>query len=364
MSSYCWTFKDSSWNVEEVVEKIGNEVKHTFSTSGICSVTLEVETPSGRKAEIKDVRVRVVEVYKPPHPLKVNGNLAAISIGSGDDVTENPQNTPELVVIIKRASVEKLIAGLMVHFENATKDIDLSNLTADVNLTAGKSVIYMPSWPSVIEPSKILYIPSTGKGAVYICKNATSLDEVSIEYADVVIIVGETKEGMTVLTTLYNDTEYYAVFNVTGTGGGEFAPTDLDTKAPANPYPSISGTHNGTIKPNQTITVNKLYTYSCPGTSGHTESIDLYENGIPIANGTWNGYESDWHNITIHNVTDASYVTLLEDHEYNYTIITGSYPQIHHTDALPTANGWLNCSEFVDASGKRYSDWIPAIRLA
>jgi hypothetical protein len=138
----------------------------------------------------------------------------------------------------------------------------------------------------------------------------------------------------------------------------------FDTGPSENPYPSISGTHNGTMKPNQTITVNKLYTYPCPGTGGHTESIVLYDkNNTLIANGTWNGYIDDWHNITIHNVTDASYVTLLENQEYNYTIITGSYPQIHHTDALPTANGWLHCTEFTDANGKRHGDMIPAIRL-
>jgi len=47
----------------------------------------------------------------------------------------------------------------------------------------------------------------------------------------------------------------------------------FDTGAPSNPYPSIPGTHYGTITPNQTITVNKLYTYPCEGTGGHTESI-------------------------------------------------------------------------------------------
>jgi parallel beta-helix repeat protein len=137
----------------------------------------------------------------------------------------------------------------------------------------------------------------------------------------------------------------------------------FDTGPSENPYPSISGMHNGTIKPNQTITVNKLYTYSCPGTGGHTESIVLYENSTPIANGTWNGYIDDWQNITIHNVTDASYVTLLEKHEYNYTIITGSYPQIHHADNLSVSTGVITCSKFVDANGKVYYDWIPAIKL-
>ena len=131
-------------------------------------------------------------------------------------------------------------------------------------------------------------------------------------------------------------------------------------------YPSIFGTHNGTITPNQTINISKLYTYPCPGTGGHTESIELYENGIPIANGTWNGYVGDWHNITIHNVTTgAPYIMLLKDHEYNYTIRTGSYPQIIHAkskDALAGA-GTITCDKFIDANGKEYTDWIPAIRL-
>ena len=137
----------------------------------------------------------------------------------------------------------------------------------------------------------------------------------------------------------------------------------FDTEEPENSYPSISGTHNGTIKPNQTITISKLYTYPCPGTGGHTESIGLYENNTLIANGTWNGYIDDWQNITIQNVTGASYVTLLENHEYYYTLITGSYPQIHHTANLSVSIGVITCSKVVDANGKVYYDWIPAIKL-
>ena len=141
-----------------------------------------------------------------------------------------------------------------------------------------------------------------------------------------------------------------------------FMPTEniFDTGEPANPYPSIFGMHNGTIKPNQTITVNTLYTYPCPRTGGHTESIELYdEDGNLIASGNWNGYQQgDWHNITFDNP-----VVLLPNKTYNYTIRTGSYPQIHHNTSLLTPNGWINCSEFVDANGKVCYDWIPAIRL-
>jgi len=38
-------------------------------------------------------------------------------------------------------------------------------------------------------------------------------------------------------------------------------------------------------------------------------------------------------------------------------------PQVHHTPALPTANGWINCTKFIDANEWVYYDWIPAIRL-
>ena len=82
--------------------------------------------------------------------------------------------------------------------------------------------------------------------------------------------------------------------------------------------------------------------------------------GEKIASGTWNGYQGagDYHYIEF----EKSFV-LEKDVTYNYSIQTGSYPQIHHTPALPTANGWINCTKFTDANGKEYTDWIPAIKL-
>ncbi len=132
----------------------------------------------------------------------------------------------------------------------------------------------------------------------------------------------------------------------------------FDTGAPANPYPSIFGTHNGTMKPNQTITVSKLYTYPCIGTGGHTEYARIWNNSGLDVNASWNGYVGDWHNISFDKT-----VVLLANETYFYEIRTGSYPQIHHTDNLSTPAGFITCSEFVDANGKRYNNWIPAIRL-
>ena len=123
-------------------------------------------------------------------------------------------------------------------------------------------------------------------------------------------------------------------------------------------YPSIMGTHKGEIKPSDNINVSKLYTYPCVGTGGHTESIKLYENGELIASGTWSGYQDDYHNITI-----TPPVILQAGYTYNYTIVTGSYPQIIHAKSKDVTGGTITCTEFVDANGKRYNNWIPAIRL-
>jgi len=131
----------------------------------------------------------------------------------------------------------------------------------------------------------------------------------------------------------------------------------FDTGSPRNPYPSIMGTHKGTIKPNHTIIATKLYTYPCPGTGGHTEYARIW-NATWEANATWEGYAGEWHNISFDKT-----VVLFAGETYFYEIRTGSYPQIHHTNALLTANGWINCTEFKNANGKVYYNWIPAIKL-
>ncbi|MCK4735632.1 MAG: hypothetical protein KAT65_24470 [Methanophagales archaeon] len=131
----------------------------------------------------------------------------------------------------------------------------------------------------------------------------------------------------------------------------------FDTGTSEKPYPSISGTHTGKIKPNHDVNVTKMYTYPCAGTGGHSESVRIWGESVDVS-GTWDGYTSDWHNITF-----SEQVTLLAGHTYNYSICTGSYPQIHHTANLSTPTGFMTCSEFVDGNGKRYKEGVPAIKL-
>jgi len=136
----------------------------------------------------------------------------------------------------------------------------------------------------------------------------------------------------------------------------------FDTGAPENPYPSISGTHSGTIKLNRTIYVNSLYTYSCPGTNGHSEYVAFYNatTGEEIANGTWEGYKGNWHNITFKEPFEIHAGTI-----YNYTLKTGSYPQIIHATGpeYNATGGKITCDEFIDVNGEVHENWVPAIRL-
>ena len=142
-------------------------------------------------------------------------------------------------------------------------------------------------------------------------------------------------------------------FTVTSTG-------IFDTGEQENPYPSISGMHNGSIIFDQAMVINKLFTYSCPGTGGHSEYVAFYNTttGEEIANGTWNGYSKDWHNITFKNHFELQAGTI-----YNYTLKTGSYPQIIHATEFNATGGKITCTEFVDSNGRLYNDWIPAIML-
>ncbi len=136
-------------------------------------------------------------------------------------------------------------------------------------------------------------------------------------------------------------------------------PEIFDTKVPANPYPSIFGTHRGVIIPDHDITVNKMYTYPCIGTGGHSESVIIWNETVGVsAEAHWNGYTDDYHNLSFNRT-----ITLKQGVSYNYTIETGSYPQIIHAPEFNATGGKLNGTEFIDANGKKYDDWIVAIKL-
>ena len=103
--------------------------------------------------------------------------------------------------------------------------------------------------------------------------------------------------------------------------------------------------------------VQKIYTYPCTGTGGHSERVIFYNGTAEIINASWVGYQEDY------NISVSPSITLSAGTEYSYEIFTGSYPQIVHEQTLTNEYGTINCTEFIDANGRRFGDWIPAIKL-
>ena len=153
----------------------------------------------------------------------VNGGTLVPMLYTGIDLRDSKYglNTNQSVNIAKDGL--SLIGTLNVHFELANTDIDLSDLAADVDFDQNKSVMHMDNWPSVVETRKILYIPSSGQGKVYICPGAKSLEDVNQNCTGLVeLSLGETKNGMFLNTINYEGQDYYQVMGITGTGGGEW----------------------------------------------------------------------------------------------------------------------------------------------
>ena len=171
------------------------------------------------------------------------------------------------------------------------------------------------------------------------------------------------------LTGLSANTTYYYVVNSTDPSdnpaqSGEYSFTTstnssggvFDTRS--GTYPSISGTHNGTITPSCNLTVSKLYTYPCTGTGGHAEYVKIWNSTGWNVTATWSGYVGDWHNISFNKT-----FTLFTNETYNFTIRTGSYPQIIHEHEFNATGGTITRTNFTDANGVIHYGWIPAIRL-
>jgi len=125
-------------------------------------------------------------------------------------------------------------------------------------------------------------------------------------------------------------------------------------------YPSIFGTFKGIIKRFYDIIVHRVFTSSYPGTGGHSEFIVFYHpDGTELANATWGGYSNgDYRWIEFEEP-----FKLKKNVNYTYEIKTGSYPTYIHNRTLKTSGEEITCIEFVDANGKVYYDWIPAIKL-
>jgi len=87
---------------------------------------------------------------------------------------------------------------------------------------------------------KRLYIPYSDEGKIYVCPQATSMEEVYPQAPGTVVLEpGETVEGMTAFLTEYDGELYYVIEGFVNGGGGVNQPPVADADGP---YTGVVGT--------------------------------------------------------------------------------------------------------------------------
>jgi len=155
-ASVVWDFGDG--NIGTLSKDI-----HCYKEPGIYNVKLSVidnrtffEEYISREIEIKEEGI-VPKIIKVAEESK--DKLELISTELGEKVTEFGRTMRDWVLIKVKHSPSTPTGLINVHFEQATKDIDLTNLITDFDVEKRKSILYSPNWPTEIEESKILFIP-------------------------------------------------------------------------------------------------------------------------------------------------------------------------------------------------------------
>ena len=276
--------------------------------------------------------------------------------------------------------VALLVASYFAGSYNTTVEAVSTHASANVTVKTvvrpfhNLSMTVLPEGLQIVAPSvNVRYtLTITNKGnvadRVHVTKEAPAEVTVTLSKDVTDLLNPEESEGILLNVSSAVEGEY--IVNVTATSEGNASVSDtvstrtviagesFEFDTGGGGYPSIAGVHRGTIIPNHTVIVTKIYTYPCAGTGGHTEYVEL-SNGTRRINATWNSYYGDYHNITFPEL-----FTLVAGEEYRYEIHTGSYPQIIHEQNYTTLDGaFINCTSFEDVNGKVYGDWIPAIRL-
>ncbi|KAF5437430.1 PKD repeat-containing protein [Candidatus Methanophagaceae archaeon] len=360
---------------------------NTSAANGTWNVSVAVSNPNGTAIQTWTWKVGMNKQpiasysYSPCNPV-INQTLTFNAINSTDPDgniinyewnfgDETVTNTTEPVITHAYASVGTYTVNLTVTDDddatNATTkfiDIIVFGIELSCNIT-NKSI---PSGGSVTYNITILNTGNTHDTLILeLPPPAESGWSEWLDFYSVELAHGESTEVVLTVSNLVGlPRSNYREVKVTGISQGDPAKSDSVTTnttieesvfdTGTGTYPSISGTHTGTITPNQTITVQALYTYPCAGTGGHTEYVSLWNSTLNVT-ATGNGYAGDW------NISFLEPFTLVANETYNYSIRTGSYPQIIHNQTFTNEYGIITSTNFTDANGKVYYDWIPAIRL-
>jgi predicted MPP superfamily phosphohydrolase len=138
---------------------------HCYSPLAVPATYTVTFTVADKETGITESITRKIEIKEGiiPKIIKIGEDLKNkvefISAELGEQVTEFGRTMRDWIWVKVKHSPSTPVGLINIHFENATEDIDLSQLKADIDFQNKKSLLYMPEWPLEIERSKILLIP-------------------------------------------------------------------------------------------------------------------------------------------------------------------------------------------------------------
>jgi hypothetical protein len=161
---YLWDFGDGKTATTSPLIFEG-KIEHCYSpfkTPYNYNVILTAIDKETRKAEHINKKVEIKEgiipkIIKIPEALKEKTEFILQELG--EKATEFGRTMRDSVLIKVKHSPSTPVGIINVHFEEASEDIDLTQIKVDTDLEKEKSLLYMPEWPLEIERSKILFIP-------------------------------------------------------------------------------------------------------------------------------------------------------------------------------------------------------------
>jgi hypothetical protein len=155
--SFLWKVNDAEIGSGEKVEYCFPEAPKDYQVE---LKVVDKENPNVIEKIIQKIKVKLGII---PKLLKVTGEmkekLELISTTLGENLIEIGRTVRDTALIKVKHSEPTPVGLINIHFEQASEDIDLTNMVVDSNIETRKSILFMPEWPNVIEQEKILFIP-------------------------------------------------------------------------------------------------------------------------------------------------------------------------------------------------------------
>jgi len=278
------------------------------------------------------------------------------------NVADNGQEGIKEIYVAINGSINNYTGSFFMNFSNNVDGGNISMVGAKINTSYSEAKSYIHNTTGVVRIlNRSLLIPRVqNSGEVYICPEASNFETVNITCTNKTkLLVGETKDGMTMSEVTIDSKPYYKIINITGTGGGEgSAPTltngnvtpyygngnfyfnvtytDAENDTAKYVYVNLNGTINYTMteynSSDYNITDGKVYNVTLNLPEGtHNFSFLAADNAsVSINTTTYTGPVVD---TTIPKI----YMTSPANQTYNYTNISLIW---NYTEDLPSWSGY------------------------